>query len=139
MASDRLFVDTSGFYALLNGRDAAHKDAFRIFMARATELVLLTTEYVVVETATLLRARRLPQMEQNFFKLFDSTTRLQIAWSSMAFYTRTKEFFLKHQDHGWSFTDCASFVLMHEEGLRDALTADKQFKQAGFVPLLKAR
>ena len=71
--------------------------------------------------------------------MFDSTIRLQILWSSLAFFTRTKDFFLKHQDHGWSFTDCASFVLMREEGMRDALSTDKHFKQAGFVPLLKAR
>ena len=139
MASERLFVDTSGFYALLNGRDGAHKESFRIFMARATKSVLLTTEYVVVETATLLRARSLPQLERSFFTLFDSTTRLQIIGSSLAFYTRTKDFFLKHQDHGWSFTDCASFVLMREEGVRDALSTDHHFKQAGFVPLLKVQ
>jgi len=137
MASERLFVDTGGFYALLNRRHASHRKAVRIFKARALKSVLLTTEYVLTETATLLRARKLPHLERSFFALLDGTTRLQIVWSSLPFFTRTKEFFLKHQDHGYSFTDCASFVLMREQGLRDALSTDKHFKQAGFRSLLK--
>jgi uncharacterized protein len=46
--------------------------------------------------------------------------------------------FRKHADKVWSFTDCVSFALMHELRLRDAFTTDHHFKQAGFVPLLKA-
>ena len=34
-------------------------------------------------------------------------------------------------------TDCISFVVMEERGIRDALTADEHFKQAGFQPLLR--
>ena len=33
-------------------------------------------------------------------------------------------------------TDCISFVLMEQEGLREALTGDRHFLQAGFVALL---
>jgi len=33
-------------------------------------------------------------------------------------------------------TDCASFVVMTERRLTDALTADDHFRQAGFRPLL---
>jgi len=36
-----------------------------------------------------------------------------------------------------SFTDCVSFVVMHELRTRDALTADHHFKQTAFVPLLR--
>jgi predicted nucleic acid-binding protein len=100
--------------------------------------VLVTTEHVLVETATLLRARGTPELERKFFALLNATTRIRIVWSSFPLFARTRDFFLKHQDKGWSFVDCASFVLMREEGLRDALSTDKHFKQAGFVPLLKA-
>lgn len=138
MASERLFVDSSGWYAVLNQTDGAHKEACRIFKSRAVKSTLLTTEYVLVETATLLRARKVPHLERNLFTLVDATSRLQVVWSSLPFFTHARDFFLKHQDHGWSFTDCTSFVLMREEGLRDALTTDRHFKQAGIVPLLKA-
>ena len=39
-------------------------------------------------------------------------------------------------DKDWSLTDCVSFVLMKQEGLTEALTADVHFRQAGFTALL---
>jgi predicted nucleic acid-binding protein len=39
-------------------------------------------------------------------------------------------------DKNWGLTDCVSFVLMRQEGVVDALTADVHFRQAGFRALL---
>lgn len=39
-------------------------------------------------------------------------------------------------DKEWGLTDCASFVVMRERGMREALTADHHFQQAGFQALL---
>ncbi len=138
MASEPLFIDTSGWFALLNRSEPVHGKAQQVFRERSLQRPVVTTEYILAETATLLRSHHLPRLEMKFFEMVERATRLRVVWSSLAFFTRTKEFFLKHQDHGWSFTDCASFVLMREESLRDALSTDKHFKQAGFVPLLKA-
>ncbi|MFO0208043.1 MAG: type II toxin-antitoxin system VapC family toxin, partial [Betaproteobacteria bacterium] len=40
-------------------------------------------------------------------------------------------------DKEWSLTDCASFVLMRERGLTEALAHDHHFEQAGFIALLR--
>jgi hypothetical protein len=40
-------------------------------------------------------------------------------------------------DKDWSLTDCISFVVMEDENIKEALTADHHFEQAGFVALLK--
>ncbi len=54
-----------------------------------------------------------------------------------------RNFFLRRhlqpagRDKDWSLTDCISFVVMHERGITEALTADHHFEQAGFVALLK--
>src|SRR5204862_8054671 len=40
-------------------------------------------------------------------------------------------------DKDWTLADCASFVIMQQRGLTDALTTDHHFEQAGFVRLLK--
>lgn len=39
-------------------------------------------------------------------------------------------------DKRWGLTDCISFVVMRENELFEALTADRHFEQAGFVALL---
>ena len=37
----------------------------------------------------------------------------------------------------WSVTDCTSFVVMRRRRIVEALTADTDFRQAGFTPLLR--
>jgi hypothetical protein len=44
--------------------------------------------------------------------------------------------FSQRPDKSWSLTDCISFVVMEERGIREALTADHHFGQAGYVPML---
>jgi predicted nucleic acid-binding protein len=39
---------------------------------------------------------------------------------------------LRHQDKRWSFTDCVSFAVMWDLGIKDAFTFDHNFTQAGF-------
>jgi len=39
-------------------------------------------------------------------------------------------------DKDWGLTDCVSFVLMRQQGVTEALTADQHFVQAGFRALL---
>jgi predicted nucleic acid-binding protein len=52
-------------------------------------------------------------------------------------FSSVRAFFAKHSDQTWSFTDCVSFHLMKQLRLREALTSDHHFEQAGFVVLLK--
>jgi len=51
-------------------------------------------------------------------------------------FLETRRFFLERHDPDWSFTDCYSFWLMRDLRLRDALTTDAHFREAGFNPLL---
>jgi predicted nucleic acid-binding protein len=41
-------------------------------------------------------------------------------------------------DKAWTVTDCASFILMEEMGIVEAVTSDQHFKQAGFVQLINS-
>jgi predicted nucleic acid-binding protein len=49
---------------------------------------------------------------------------------------RGLDLFAGRPDKNWSLTDCISFVVMQDEGLTEALTADGHFEQAGFKALL---
>jgi hypothetical protein len=47
------------------------------------------------------------------------------------------DLFRDSPDKSWGLIDCTSFVGMRNRGLRAVLTADGDFKQAGFRALLK--
>ena len=51
-------------------------------------------------------------------------------------FAAAQSFVRKHSDHGYSFTDCTSFIVMRELKITDALTTDGHFAEAGFRPLL---
>jgi predicted nucleic acid-binding protein len=40
-------------------------------------------------------------------------------------------------DKEWGLVDCMSFVIMQRLGIREALTADRHFEQAGFRALMR--
>ena len=40
-------------------------------------------------------------------------------------------------DQRWSLTDCASFLVMEERDITEALAYDRDFEQAGFIALLR--
>lgn len=43
----------------------------------------------------------------------------------------------RFRDKQWGLTDCASFVVMEQLGLTEALAYDHHFQQAGFRALLR--
>ena len=47
------------------------------------------------------------------------------------------DLYASRPDKEWSLTDCASFNLMRERGVSEALAHDHHFEQAGFVALLR--
>jgi predicted nucleic acid-binding protein len=53
-----VFVDTSAFFAVIDRDEANHDDAARVWAELlAAQATLLTTSYVLVETAALLQHR----------------------------------------------------------------------------------
>jgi predicted nucleic acid-binding protein len=57
--------------------------------------------------------------------------------ASKDLFDRGRELFRSRPDQDWGLTDCISFVVMADCGLREALTADHHFEQAGFSVLLR--
>jgi predicted nucleic acid-binding protein len=45
----------------------------------------------------------------------------------------------KREDKEWGLTDCISFTVMSDHGLRDQVTGDRHFAQAGFRALMLPR
>jgi predicted nucleic acid-binding protein len=133
-----VFVDSSGLYALADRRDSSH--------TRAEECVgkllrsgagLIVTDYIVDEACTLAKVRAGGEAALSLLDIVERSRGFQMFWIGVERFETAKAFFRKHADHGYSFTDCTSFVVMHELRIRDALTTDRHFAEAGFRTLLK--
>jgi uncharacterized protein len=131
-----LFVDTAGWVACADSVDLAHR---RATAARDQWLheggVLVTTDYVVDETLTLLRFRLGMAEAEAWWHQVDDSPRLRWEYISLERTDKARDLFFRYVDKEFSFTDCTSFVVMRELRLRDALTTDHHFAQAGFLTL----
>jgi predicted nucleic acid-binding protein len=47
------------------------------------------------------------------------------------------DLYQSREDKGWGLVDCASYILMEQQGIQEALTLDHHFDQAGFRRLIR--
>jgi hypothetical protein len=139
MAAVDVLMDSAGFLALWDAGDEHHRRAAEL-LANLTRQRrrFLTTEYIVDETVTLLLVRHSHAAASDFLDTVERSESLRLEWIGPERFHAAASLFRRHGDKDWSFTDCVSFVVMRELRLRDAFTSDQHFRQAGFVPLLKA-
>lgn len=52
-------------------------------------------------------------------------------------FSRALVLYAQRKDKKWGLVDCASFLIMQEQGTSQALAYDEHFRQAGFIPLLR--
>lgn len=129
-----IFVDTGAWYAAFIPKDQDHPKARAWFKANRAKLV--TTDYVVDELLTLLKAN-------DEFK-----RALELGWSlfgqKVARLERVNdddlmqawEVFQRFRDKEWSFTDCVSYVVMERLGVKKAFVFDRHFHQFGTVEVV---
>jgi uncharacterized protein len=126
-----IFVDASAWFASVVPSDTEHKTA-SIWVAQNTQ-PLLTTDYIVDETLTLLRSRGEASRARNLGEAFFSGTLANLYFLTEEDIRRTWQVFQQFSDKDWSFTDCSSRVVMDKLKLTDAFTFDHHFRQFGFV------
>lgn len=129
-----VFVDTAGWTMLADEADPAHLSAkaFRDGWMRSGGR-LLSTDFVLDETLTLLRVRLGLDAAERWWNQVEGSTRLAWEWVDPARAEKARHWFFRWRDKDFSFTDCTSFVVMKERRLRTALTSDRHFLQAGFA------
>lgn len=137
MASKPAFADASFFFALAAKRDFAHEAAAHAFESLLKKnRSLVTSDYVVDEALTLTKVRTNAVIATALLDRIERSGAISIEFVGPDRFARAKTSFRTHADHGYSFTDCTSFIIMRELGISDALTTDRHFEAAGFHALL---
>ena len=129
-----LFADTSFYVAVFNPHDALHARAKAVAAAHLGSVI--TTEFILIEVGNFFcrgNARKVFQMMTEHLMAAED---IEVVPASTALFRDGLSFFNARPDKDWSLTDCISFVVMEEEDITEALTADHHFEQAGFIALL---
>jgi predicted nucleic acid-binding protein len=132
--SKLVFADTYYYLALINERDDGHERA--VEFARSFKGRIVTTEWILAEVADALAAPHRRERLLGLYELLVDDLNVTIVGASHESFEGGMALYSKRTDKQWSLTDCISFTEMHDRGIKEALTADKHFAQAGFTPLL---
>jgi predicted nucleic acid-binding protein len=124
-----IFVDTGAWFARFVRDDPRHDQVAMWFAANREAMV--TSDYCVDETLTLLIARKRPKLAIEAGQvLFDEALATLHFLTSQQIH-RAWILFQQRAAAGWSFTDCTSKILIDELKVHTAVTLDEHFNQFG--------
>lgn len=125
-----VFADSFYFFALISERDSAHDRALSWGLNWAGGI--LTTKWVLLEIGDGLATSQQRIIFPSFFRSFCSHLNVRVLGWEDDLFEAGLDLYENRSDKQWSLTDCISFTAMQREGVREALTADHHFEQAGY-------
>jgi predicted nucleic acid-binding protein len=135
-----IFVDTSGWGCWLDRTLSQHAAAqHHLNQTTGQGGLAVTTSLILVELTGLLTSPlRIPKPEQiRFLSALQRDPTVRIVHVDPKLEHDAWDLWRNRPDKLWSIVDCASFLVMQQRKLTQALTTDHHFEQAGFVRLLK--
>jgi len=129
-----IFVDTGAWFASVVAWDANHAAAAAWLSSNHERLV--STDYVLDETLTLLRARNDNDSALAFGYEFFQGDLADLIKIDDTDVSKAWDIFRKFSDKDWSFTDCTSKVIMERLGVTTAFAFDQHFRQFGTVQVV---
>jgi predicted nucleic acid-binding protein len=132
-----IFVDTGAWVAYVSTDDQYHLVASQ--WMRQNRQPLVTTDYVIDEALTLLRARGEPVRAQQLGVLLFSgnfSGFVKLHYLTEDDILAAWQVFHTYSDKEWSFTDCTSKVVIEKLGVTHAFAFDQHFRQFGSVTLV---
>lgn len=134
-SANRVFLDSSAYFALANSSDIDHPRAIEVatFLGRKRRR-LFTTNYIFAETHALLLRRMGRVVAARFIVELDSSGTIVVRVSSRD-ERRAREIITRHDDKDYSLTDATSFAVMERLRIPQAFTFDHHFAQYGLSVL----
>ncbi len=129
-----IFVDTSAFYALLDGDDTEHFRALKLWEREPPGVgSLVTTNYVELESMALLQSRFGMPAVRVFRDAILPLVRIE--WIDEIVHAQAVSAFIAADRRGLSLVDLSSFETMRRLEIRSAFPFDRHFRQYGFETL----
>lgn len=127
-----VFVDSSGFYALLDKAEQNHSLALGAFEQLTTEgRPLFTSNLVVAETYALTIRRLGSKVAWSWV----GEVPARVVFESAENHAEAVSILARYRDKDFPYADAVSFVLMERLGISTAFTFDTHFRQYGLTVL----
>jgi len=133
-----VLLDTSFAIAVTVPTDRFHAKAVRLaHELRQSRAMLVTTHAILAEIGDSFARPPYRVAATQLLRALQHDSGVLVLPVDSNLFSRGHQLFTDRPDKTWGLTDCISFALMQERNIRDALTADRHFEQAGFVALLR--
>lgn len=132
MPIDRLYIDTSACYALMDRSDRFHHTAaksWKDFLKKDAQL--FTSNYIVLETLALLQHRLGFKAADIWYR--DILGVIGVIWIDRDIHELAYELWLSLGRRRLSFVDCVSFAVMRQNRIEAVFGFDVHFVEQGFV------
>ena len=137
MAIHSIFADTGYFIAILSPTDSLHTRAIKVAKTLAAKrTAIVTTEAVLIETLDGFARYHHRSIAAILVRELENDSDVDIVPTTTARFRAAHELYSDRADKTWGMTDCISFVVMQERKIKQSLTTDRHFVQAGFEALL---
>ena len=131
-----VFADAGYWIALFNPRDRLHDIATAVSQAIQNRSVV-TSQLVLMEFLNYFLGQVFRQRAVEVVRSLQQYPNIEIVPLSDEQFEAALDMYAQRQDKAWGLIDCASFLIMQQRRIIDALAFDDHFKQAGFNPLLR--
>ena len=128
----KVFVDTSAILAVLDKGDPFHPAGRKVweFLLQDERFEMLTTNYVILESAALIQ-NRIGMMAAAAFQTKISPV-LKITWVDPELHQAGASALITANRRQLSLVDCISFITMRNLNIVNYFGFDKHFDEQGF-------
>lgn len=92
------FVDSSGSISIASPHDQRHVEVIGFLNKKESLPHFVTTDYVLDETITLLRARGQTHLVEPWLSKVLNSQRCEVVWMEPSRFEAVRKFFAKHSD-----------------------------------------
>ena len=133
-----IFADAGYWIAVLDRNDELHERA-RSVTGQLASCRTVTTQMVLVEFLNFMgrAGEHRRKLASQMVERLENSPNVEVVPQTSIQFKVAVERYASRLDQTWSVVDCASFLLMEERGIHEALAYDQDFEQAGFVALLR--
>ena len=133
-----VFADAGYFIANLDNRDPLHERA-RTVAAGLGLFSTVTTQMVIAEVLNYVSrgGDYLRSLAVQLVRNLEARPDVEIVPQTEAQFRAAVERYAARPDQTWSLTDCASFLVMEQRNITEALAYDRDFEQAGVAAPLR--